>query len=584
MSETPSPYDPTELANLDNPLIRRLQTISNAFVTISSELDLDRVLQRIADTAREVAQARYAALGVVDEAGVIISFITSGLSTEEREKIGDLPRGHGLLGVLIKQGQPLRVPKISDDPRSCGFPPNHPPMDSLLGVPVSLKDRIVGDLYMTDKQGATEFTAEDQWWLTLFARQAAVAIENADLYQRARMAQERAQTLAELTSQLNRSIKPAELFVQITQATRQLLQLPASALYLLNAQRNYFKFETQFGMQLDQDKELGLPLQGSIAGRVLVNNRSVVIADTNQLSQIFFLHLDTGQLPGAMLVVPIRQNGIITGVLEAYADRPRQFSLEEIALLEAFADQAALALEKAQLYQQKEEFLSMTSHDLRAPLTAIKLSAGLLEANLPANLPPALRQLATNINRNSERLDNLIRDLLDLTRLEQGSLQLKPNQLELGKLVNTTLETLAPLYNEKKQALQFHQPEQAYWIEADRHRLEQALVNLLVNANKYTPAGGQVKVSLEAASDQQAVKVLIEDSGPGIPLEEQSQIFDRYYRRSLHEQNAETTGSGLGLPIARWLIELHGGQLNVESDPTSQPGSCFVIQLPLVKS
>src|SRR5690349_17803149 len=113
-------------ANDNTALVQRLQIMSNTFVTITSELDLDKVLQRIADAARDVAQAQYAAMGVVNEAGIITSFITSGISSEDREKIGALPRGHGLLGVLIKQGQPLRVPKIAADPRSCGFPPNHP--------------------------------------------------------------------------------------------------------------------------------------------------------------------------------------------------------------------------------------------------------------------------------------------------------------------------------------------------------------------------------------------------------------------------------------------------------------------------
>lgn len=565
-------------------LMLRLQIMSNTFVTITSELDLDKVLQRIADAARDVAQAQYAAMGVVNEAGIITSFITSGISNEEREKIGALPRGHGLLGVLIKQGQPLRVPKISADPRSCGFPPNHPPMDSLLGVPVEIQGRVVGDLYMTNKLEAEEFSAEDEWWLTIFARQAAVAIENANLYRLTRLAQERSQTLANLTSQLNRSIDPLELFGQITQATCQLLELPAAAIYLLEAGQARFKFEAQYGMQPGEVEESNLPLEGSVAGQALAENRSVAIEDTNKLAKTFFLHLQNGQLPQALLVVPIRQAEKITGVLEGYSDTPRHFSKEEIALLEAFTDQAALALEKAQLYRHKEEFLSMTAHDLRAPLTAIKMSAGLLEANLPASLPPALGQLAANISRNSQRLDNLIRDLLDLSRLEQGRVQLKLERLEIRELLATTLSALAPLFEEKKQTLEFNPLPNPYWIKADPNRLEQALVNLLVNANKYTPLESQITVGFEVDETAKFISVLIYDNGPGIPLEEQERIFDRYYRRPLHEQTTETAGSGLGLPIARWLIEMHGGQLKVESKPEIRPGSCFILRLPLATS
>src|SRR6185503_19743641 len=114
-----------------------------------------------ADLAREVVGARYAALGVSDSNGRILEFITSGLTPQERAAIGPLPRGHGLLGVLIREGRPVRIPAIGRDPRSSGFPPNHPPMHSLLGVPVSLGARILGDLYLTDKLTGEQFDEDD---------------------------------------------------------------------------------------------------------------------------------------------------------------------------------------------------------------------------------------------------------------------------------------------------------------------------------------------------------------------------------------------------------------------------------------
>jgi signal transduction histidine kinase len=335
-------------------------------------------------------------------------------------------------------------------------------------------------------------------------------------------------------------------------------------------------------MLIDSEEELNLPLRGSVAGQVLVENRSIVVEDTAALSKTFFLHLQNGQLPRALIVVPIRQGDKITGVLEGYSDKPRRFSLEEIALLETFTVQAALALEKAQLYRHKEDFLSMTAHDLRAPLTAIKMSSGLLESTLPDSLPPAIGRLVSNINRNSIRLDNLIRDLLDLTRLEQGQIQLNLEQLDIRDVLDNALVALTPLFDEKQQMLQRQETSVPYWVSADRHRLEQALVNLLVNANKYTPDKGQITVSLHEDPAVNKVSILIQDSGPGIPAKEQPRIFDRYYRQALHEQMPQVAGSGLGLPISRWLVELHGGQLRVESDPGVRPGSCFIIDLPLL--
>lgn len=164
----------------------RLEALDAATRALSAELSADRVLQRIVEIAAQLVGARYGALGVVGDDGYLSEFITTGLSSEEREKIGPLPRGHGLLGVLIRQGQSLRVPDIGRDPRRVGFPPHHPPMSSLLGVPIRFRDEVVGDLYLTDKIGAPEFSDEDQHIVELLASHAGVAIENARLYAQVR--------------------------------------------------------------------------------------------------------------------------------------------------------------------------------------------------------------------------------------------------------------------------------------------------------------------------------------------------------------------------------------------------------------
>jgi two-component system, NarL family, sensor histidine kinase DevS len=155
-----------------------------AGMVLASELALDAVLQRIVELAADLTDARYGALGVLTQDGSRIEdFITVGISEEERARLGDPPTGHGLLGVLIRDAQPIRIPRISADPRSVGFPPNHPPMRSLLGVPITGRGRIFGDLYVTDKQHADGFDDEDERILVILATQAAVAVENARLYE-----------------------------------------------------------------------------------------------------------------------------------------------------------------------------------------------------------------------------------------------------------------------------------------------------------------------------------------------------------------------------------------------------------------
>ena len=154
-----------------------------AGMVLASELALDTVLRRIVELAVELTGARYGALGVLTPDGQRIEeFITVGVTDEERAAIGDPPVGHGLLGALITEARPMRLPDISADPRSVGFPPNHPPMRSLLGAPVAGRGRVFGNIYLTEKQGADAFDDEDERVLLVLATQAAVAVENASLY------------------------------------------------------------------------------------------------------------------------------------------------------------------------------------------------------------------------------------------------------------------------------------------------------------------------------------------------------------------------------------------------------------------
>jgi signal transduction histidine kinase len=164
---------------------KQLQAVNAAGLALTSELERSQVLQRVADQARLVANAQYAALGVFDEMGVVETFTTSGISDEARAKIGPLPRGRGLLGHLQMERQPLRLRDLHDHPSSVGFPKDHPPMTSFLGTPILLRGEPLGNLYLTNKQGAPEFTEADAEALETLAAQAAIAIDNARLYEQA---------------------------------------------------------------------------------------------------------------------------------------------------------------------------------------------------------------------------------------------------------------------------------------------------------------------------------------------------------------------------------------------------------------
>ena len=161
----------------------RRDKLIEAGMILASELSLDAVLQRIIELAVDITDARYGALGVIGPGGDLQEFITTGITPEEREAIGAPPHGRGILGALIREGKPLRIPNISADPRSVGFPHNHPKMTSFMGAPIIVRGEVFGDIYLTEKKGAPEFDERDERDVLVLAAQAGVAIENARLYQ-----------------------------------------------------------------------------------------------------------------------------------------------------------------------------------------------------------------------------------------------------------------------------------------------------------------------------------------------------------------------------------------------------------------
>jgi signal transduction histidine kinase len=199
----------------------QLSALHDASLFMTEELQLGQVLQKVVDQARVLAGAKYGALGVLHEDGNSIDqFIVSGMTPEQRSRLKSLPHGYGLLGVLIKEGESIRIPNIASDSRSIGFPPNHPDMTSLMGVPIKFKGEILGDLYLTDKMDGILFSGQDQLLLEKFASQAAIAIKNAQHYrlsQQLTLLQERERFGMDLHDGIIQSIYAVGLMLESTQ-------------------------------------------------------------------------------------------------------------------------------------------------------------------------------------------------------------------------------------------------------------------------------------------------------------------------------------------------------------------------------
>ncbi|MDP9367907.1 MAG: GAF domain-containing sensor histidine kinase [Chloroflexota bacterium] len=214
---------------------RELLALHEAGVAIVGELALDAVLQRVVDQARDLVGARYGALSYLRDEGGIAAFLTSGITDEERARIGPIPEGHGLLGVVLTEGQRLRLPDLGRDPRSVGFPPHHPPMRSLLAVPILSQGKVLGNLYLTEKNAAPEFDMDDEETLERFATQAALAIENARLHrqvhalavteERERIAREMHDSLAQVLGYVNTKAQAAQALLGNDQSERAAVQI-----------------------------------------------------------------------------------------------------------------------------------------------------------------------------------------------------------------------------------------------------------------------------------------------------------------------------------------------------------------------
>jgi signal transduction histidine kinase len=324
----------------------RLHRLIEAGIALSSELSLDGLLQRLAETAAELTGARYAGLGVIDPTGRELErFITHGIDPETHAAIGDLPRGRGILGVLIRESRPLRLEDIAEDPRSVGFPPHHPPMKTFLGVPVILRGVAYGNLYLTEKEGGADFTSEDEEIVTLLASQAAVAIENARLYESSRAWARQLESLNEITAAMVSEVEPRKLLDLVVSRLRDLVDARVVAVWLPTPDGSLELAATD-GELADQLVGFRMPLDRSKAGRVFTQGSSVRVDSLLDDPEVD-PELTRRAKARSGLWVPLLARGKTIGVLMALDRRefdPR-FSDSDVRLAETFADRAAVAVD-----------------------------------------------------------------------------------------------------------------------------------------------------------------------------------------------------------------------------------------------
>jgi signal transduction histidine kinase len=428
----------------------RLQRLIGVGRSLVSELDLETVLDRMLDTAIELTGARYAAVGVLDEQHrELAQFHTRGIDEETHRRIGDLPRGRGILGVLISDPQPLRLSDVSAHPSSYGFPPGHPPMDTFLGVPVLVRGDAWGNLYLTDKQGG--FDADDEEAVGVLAAWAGIAIDNARLYtaaERRREELERAVRGFEATTTIARAVGGetdlARVLELITKRGRALVEARTVIILLRDGD------ELVVAASAGADAYPGegrIPVAGSTSGEVLESGQALRVADVEHGLNLPVQRLGVPSAQAA-LFVPLVYRGQALGVLAAF-DRLRgagEFTGDDEELLKAFAASAATAVATAQTVEAERLRRSMEAAESERRRWARELHDETLQGlgGLKVLLASASRQddpekmrtaMVDAIEHVGREIDNLRAIIADLRPAALDELGLVP---ALATLANQT--------------------------------------------------------------------------------------------------------------------------------------------------
>jgi signal transduction histidine kinase len=339
----------------------RLHRLLDAVVAIGGALDLQTVLRRIVEAATELADAKYGALGVLGDGDELAEFVTAGIDDETLAKIGPYPKGHGILGVLIKDPKALRLHDISGHPQSYGFPPNHPPMRSFLGVPVRIRDQVFGNLYLTEKKSGADFDDEDESVVVALAAAAGVAIENAKLYEDTHRRERWLRASSEVTTALLSGTEPDDVLRLIAQRARDLAAADLGAIALPLG--GSLAIEVADGEFADSLLGMRVEVGSSLVGAVYEEGRSLNVPDLRDDSRAASGHLIRADIQAAMFV-PLRAAGSTLGVLYVANKRGKPpFATARQEVLESFAVQATLALHLAKQRRDSEQLSVFKDRD-----------------------------------------------------------------------------------------------------------------------------------------------------------------------------------------------------------------------------
>ena len=531
-----------ELRRENDELRGRIAQLSAASLRIGSSLDLDTVLGEIAESARALTGARYAAIATIDEAGAPQDFVTSGFTEDEHRAMAEWVDGPKLFEHFRDLDGPLRIADVPGHVRALGFSPDRLPWGTFQGTPMRHRSQHVGNFYLVEKEGGAAFTDDDEEILVLFGAQAAAAIANARAHRAEQQARADLEALVE-TSPVGVAVFDATTgrAVSVNREARRIVETlhapdrPTEELLSTLTLRRADGRETAFAEY---------PIAEALGSSETVRAEEIVLSTPDGKSVTTLVN-----------VTPIPSpDGAVGSVV---------VTLQDLAPLE-------------ELDRMRLEFLGMVSHELRTPLAAIKGSTAAVLGGVRNFAPAETRAFFRVVDEQADRMIGLVADLLDAGRIDAGTLSIAPEATEVAALVEGA--RTAFLSGGGRHAVTIDLPPDLPRAMADRERIAQVLGNLLANAARQAPESSPIRIS--AAREDAHVAIAVADEGRGIAPERLAQLFRRH--GGTGDGEPEAGGAGLGLAICKGLVEAHGGRIRAESAGPGQ-GARFIFTMPVAE-
>jgi K+-sensing histidine kinase KdpD len=545
--------------------VRRLQTVTDAAL---AHLRLDDLLEALLERTRQILEVDTCAILLLDEeTNELVARAALGIE-EEVEQGVRIPVGGGFAGRIAAEKHPVVLEDV-DHAHVLNPILREKGIKSMVGVPLVVESDVLGVLHIGSLTPRT-FTEEEVELLQLVGDRAALAIGHARLFEAERAARERIEHVQAVTDAALAHLQVNELLNVLLPRIRDILRTDTCAVLLLDEETNELVARAALGIEEEVEQGVRIPVGAGFAGRVAAEGRPMVI-DVDEYP-VYNPILRQKRLK-SMIGVPLLVRGVSLGVLHVGTLTPREFTRDEVELLQLVAERVAISIERARLHEElvqldqlKLNFVAIASHELRTPATAVY---GVLKtlSERGSELTEELREELLRVGvEQGERLRRLLEELLDLSRLDARAIIVEPRPVVLKTALAEVVDGTLP----GTKAVELDIPDDLAAV-VDPVVLERVISNLITNASRY----GAPPIRIVAQQRDRHLRVAVEDAGPGIPKELEGRIFDRFAR------GGAQAGHGLGLAIARAYAQAHGGDLIYDPRPD---GARFELLIPLERN